>query len=137
MAVFHVNPKTLEPGRCRAQKKCPFGGEENHFASQGEAQKVAEERLKASYDVFAQRGDYAVDEEVQLGPFYDTPGGRAKVIEIEKDSVKVQSLDDYETYWVPKEFANNPRSVNYLGRKNSAGNFVTAEEAAYVIPEED
>lgn len=76
-------------------------------------------------------------EEVQLEPSYDTPGGRAKVIEIEQFSVKVQSLDDYETYWVPKEFANNPRSANYLGRKNSAGNFVTAEEAASVIPEDD
>ncbi len=36
MSKFHLNPKG-EPGPCRAEKNCPFGGPEMHFSSKEEA----------------------------------------------------------------------------------------------------
>lgn len=37
MARFHINPVTGEPGQCRAQQACPFGGANEHFDSKEEA----------------------------------------------------------------------------------------------------
>ena len=43
MAKFHVNPKSLEVGKCRAQKDgCPFGGAEEHFSNAKAAGAFAE-----------------------------------------------------------------------------------------------
>ena len=47
MARFHINPKTGNPGQCRAQQACPFGGAEDHYSSQEEA-RAAYERKQAS-----------------------------------------------------------------------------------------
>lgn len=40
--MFHINPKTGEVGRCRAEKSCPFGGEDIHFSTKEDASKAAE-----------------------------------------------------------------------------------------------
>lgn len=43
MAKFHVNKSTGDVGKCRAKKgNCPFGGEDEHYASAHEAQRVYE-----------------------------------------------------------------------------------------------
>lgn len=39
---FHVNPKTGNPGVCRAKANCPFGGDDEHFESREEARSVYE-----------------------------------------------------------------------------------------------
>ena len=43
MDRYHINAKG-EPGLCRAQSRCPFGGPSDHYNSLQEAQKVYEER---------------------------------------------------------------------------------------------
>lgn len=43
MARFHINPVTGEPGQCRAQQACPFGGANEHFDSRSEAMEHFEE----------------------------------------------------------------------------------------------
>jgi len=129
MARFHVNPTTLEPGRCRAKKSCPFGDASEHFDTPQEAQVFAEKRLAESMDAFAQKGDFALNEVVKLGEYYDTPGREATVIAVEKENVQLKSYDDGETYWVPKEFITDPDSEMFVGRKDSRGDFVTKEQA--------
>ncbi len=43
MTLFHLNPKTGEPGLCSAQSgRCPFGSLEEHFGSSQEARKAFE-----------------------------------------------------------------------------------------------
>jgi len=43
MAKFHINPKTGEPGSCKAtQGGCPFGGDEAHYGSAEDARKAFE-----------------------------------------------------------------------------------------------
>lgn len=50
MAKFHVNLETGNVGSCRAESgRCPFGGEENHFTSNGAARKAAEQILSEKY----------------------------------------------------------------------------------------
>lgn len=39
---FHINPKTGEPGRCRATLACPFGLPEDHFSSEAAAREAYE-----------------------------------------------------------------------------------------------
>ena len=129
MAKFHVNPTTLEPGRCRANKSCPFGDESVHFPTLEEARESAEKRLGEVMNTFNSKGDFTNGEVVILGGFYDTPGREATVIEVEKDSVKLKSYDDGETYWVTKEFITDPSSEQYVSRKDSTGNYVSQEKA--------
>jgi hypothetical protein len=128
MAKYHVNPTTLEPGRCRANKSCPFGGPSEHFDTPEKARVFAEEKLAENMNTFAQKGDFTVDEEVLLGEYYDTPGRKATVVAVEKDMVQLKSYDDGETYWVPKEFINDPESSMYVGRKDARGEFLTQEQ---------
>lgn len=43
--AFHVNPKTGNPGVCKAKSgKCPFGGVEDHFEDRADAQKAFEKK---------------------------------------------------------------------------------------------
>jgi len=49
MAKFHINGKG-EPGQCRAEKSCPFGGEDAHFTS-AEAARASYEKQQSG--VFA------------------------------------------------------------------------------------
>lgn len=43
MAKYHVNPETGNTGPCKATKgQCPFGGEENHYASEKDAREAYE-----------------------------------------------------------------------------------------------
>lgn len=44
--MYHVNPKTGEPGICKAAKSCPFGGLEVHYTSP-EAARAAYENSQA------------------------------------------------------------------------------------------
>lgn len=46
MSVFHVNPKTGRPGRCRASKECPFGGVNEHYPTKEAAQEAYESKMK-------------------------------------------------------------------------------------------
>jgi len=46
MAKAHINPKTLEVGKCSAEIQCPFGGEENHFHTLKEAREESARRAK-------------------------------------------------------------------------------------------
>lgn len=48
---YHVNPKTGNPGQCKAKKQCPFGGMENHYATQEEAAK-SYEKAQEKYEAF-------------------------------------------------------------------------------------
>lgn len=43
---YHINPSTGEAGACRAKKKCPFGGEENHFQDKEEARLLYENEME-------------------------------------------------------------------------------------------
>ena len=43
--AYHVNPETGRPNLCRAQKQCPFGGAEEHFASKAEARSHFEREM--------------------------------------------------------------------------------------------
>lgn len=43
--VYHVNLETGETGPCRAQKKCPFGGDEIHFTSESSAREAYEKHM--------------------------------------------------------------------------------------------
>jgi hypothetical protein len=42
MAKYHINPRTGNPGICRAHKQCPFGGESEHYGSESEARQAYE-----------------------------------------------------------------------------------------------
>lgn len=45
MAKFHINPETGNAGACKAVNgKCPFGSEDEHFATKREAQAVFEKK---------------------------------------------------------------------------------------------
>ena len=55
---FHINPKTGEPGICHAQKNCPFGGEDAHFASKNEARAAYEKQMASrDYEVLKDGAD--------------------------------------------------------------------------------
>jgi hypothetical protein len=43
MARYHINPKTGNPGICRAKEQCPFGDASNHYDSKEEAHKAYEQ----------------------------------------------------------------------------------------------
>jgi hypothetical protein len=44
--IFHVNPKTLDVGECRATSgNCPFGTPDDHFTSRDAAQASAESKI--------------------------------------------------------------------------------------------
>ena len=45
---FHINPETGNPNRCRAKKRCPFGGESAHFATPAEAREDYERQVERS-----------------------------------------------------------------------------------------
>lgn len=45
--MYHVNPATGEPGKCRATKKpCPYGGDDVHYTSKEAARQAFEESQK-------------------------------------------------------------------------------------------
>ncbi len=44
MSKYHVNPKTGNPGACKAQANCPFGAEEDHFETRESARKSYEQK---------------------------------------------------------------------------------------------
>jgi hypothetical protein len=47
MAKFHVNSETGIPGKCRASAgNCPFGSDDQHFSSKGEAQAAYENQMQ-------------------------------------------------------------------------------------------
>ena len=50
MAKWHINPKTGEPGLCRALKNCPFGGSDEHYSSREAAQGAYEAKMEAEAD---------------------------------------------------------------------------------------
>jgi len=51
MKRFHINPKTGNPGICRAKKTCPFGDlETDHYSSKEEAQNKYSEKAKTILD---------------------------------------------------------------------------------------
>lgn len=50
MSRYHFNPSTGEPGQCRAEISCPFGGDEIHFSSADEA-RAGYEKLQAGATV--------------------------------------------------------------------------------------
>lgn len=127
MPTFHVNLKTLEPGCCRAKKSCPFGGEEIHFSSLQEAQGKAELMLSERMDTFMSKGDFELGEVVKLGEFYDTAGGEATVVAVEREQVQFKSYDDGETYWVDKNALRDPDSSQFVARKDESGVFVEKE----------
>ncbi len=58
MAKFHINPKTGEPGQCRAEKQCPFGGDEAHFTSK-EAARQAYEAAQPTFTPEPEEDPYA------------------------------------------------------------------------------
>lgn len=48
MPLYHLNPKTGEPGRCRAMVSCPFGDlDSGHFPSAAAARAAYEEQQAA------------------------------------------------------------------------------------------
>lgn len=46
---YHFNTKTGNPNICRAEKNCPFGGPEVHYATKEEARKGYEQRQSGSF----------------------------------------------------------------------------------------
>ena len=57
---FHINPSTGVPGRCKAEKTCPFGGPDVHFTTADQARSAFEDSQKAFVeDPFAK---YSTDE---------------------------------------------------------------------------
>jgi len=56
MARAHVNPETLEVGRCNAQVKCPFGGasgEENHYSTLKAAREASAQMAEKQNEPFS------------------------------------------------------------------------------------
>jgi hypothetical protein len=50
MARYHINPKTGNPGICRATKVCPFGDlQSDHYSSTSEARDAYETQQKGSF----------------------------------------------------------------------------------------
>lgn len=47
--MYHVNPKTGNPGWCQAKEKCPFGGIENHYTSKEAAESAFAERMNFEF----------------------------------------------------------------------------------------
>ena len=65
MAKYHINPKTGNPGVCRAQEgKCPFGAADEHYSSPQEA-RLAYEKLMGQTvldpEVYNRNLDYALE----------------------------------------------------------------------------
>jgi predicted ABC-type ATPase len=48
--AFHINPSTGETGLCKAEKVCPFGGPDKHFATSHEARAAYEKTQEAFAD---------------------------------------------------------------------------------------
>lgn len=42
MSQYHINPKTGNPGICRAESKCPFGGADEHYTTKAAAREAFE-----------------------------------------------------------------------------------------------
>lgn len=51
MGKFHVNPESGNPGECKAEVQCPFGGDEAHYTSADNARKAFE--LSMAGETFA------------------------------------------------------------------------------------
>ncbi len=55
MARFHINPKSGEPGQCKASKaNCPFGGEDKHYPTSELARRAFENSQEATQNEFYQ-----------------------------------------------------------------------------------
>lgn len=44
--LFHINPKTGEPGKCRARYQCPYGNESAHSDDPQELRKIYEDFME-------------------------------------------------------------------------------------------
>lgn len=47
--MYHVNPKTGEPGTCKAMKSCPFGGLDAHYTSEEAARAAYEKSQEGAF----------------------------------------------------------------------------------------
>lgn len=72
MAKYHINPKTGNPGLCKAKDNCPFGGADEHYSSKD----VARAAYEASKNPFSASNmkDYANEPLLDELKAWVTPG---------------------------------------------------------------
>lgn len=58
---FHINPKTGEPGACRAEKSCPFGNVDLHYDTKDEA-RAAYEASHEPFENYDPYGEYTTED---------------------------------------------------------------------------
>ena len=70
MAKYHTNPKTGNPGICRAEKNCPFGDEAHHYSSREEAAQAYEKTMKGksagSKNSYLRADDFELDSKIVM-----------------------------------------------------------------------
>lgn len=92
MAKFHLNPETGNPGLCKATTgNCPFALDEDHFASQREAQK-AYEKIQERFEEFTRNSKVPqYDSAHTLAVFKGTGDPKFKMEKLHVDFVKAMN----------------------------------------------
>lgn len=75
MAKYHINPKTGNAGACRADNKCPFGGEDKHYASKSEARAAYEKTAETEVTSFIERKQIQIITEATWENWKTMPSG--------------------------------------------------------------
>lgn len=75
MSKYHINPKTGNPGLCKADTKCPFGSEEQHYASKDEARAAYERTAQDEVTSFIEKKQIQIITEATWENWKNMPSG--------------------------------------------------------------
>lgn len=101
---YHINPATGNANKCNAiYSRCPFGGQDEHYATKKEAQGAYEEAMQAASIAQPQKKEPAKEID-DLKEYYDMPSDRLQdaIARIEKANKKAENagIDDRFGYRV-------------------------------------
>lgn len=93
MSKYHVNDAG-DPGDCNANRKCPFGSDEEHYSSMGEARSAYEEKMSKAGSTLPEMHsnrlrDEAVQAYVDKFPQYELNATEKNIVEKALEGKKV------------------------------------------------
>lgn len=146
MAVFHVNPETGEPGKCSALAgNCPFGGDDEHFASLEAAKTQSEELLSSQFldkgfkktrvQVSRETVEELVEELHEAADAYYQRGEESKLTDEEFDAKLDYLQQIYDSGRFDELLAEGSKGFNLLENDPALGTSVDSDETIeHIIP---
>lgn len=115
IAKYHIK-KDGTPGICRAKRKCPFGGEQEHFDNKESAQIYANDEMAEQYEFLPSSKGPETTSDSYLYSNYQRikgskkdPGPYERFLENTLNEMKKsqQERTSFSTKFVPVNMANN------------------------------